>query len=112
MFEQFKENIRLTGETYTAARQGFKSGFEAFKNGENAPRKRTLSPAAQFWAKGLLAGASGLASTSLFQLIVRRIDARTIDTFWVVSAAVAVIGICIATTILVRTVNTKPRGND
>ena len=35
MFEQFKENIRLTGETYAAARQGSRSAFEAFKN---APR--------------------------------------------------------------------------
>ena len=35
MFKQFKENIQLTGETYTAARRGFKSNVEAFKN---APR--------------------------------------------------------------------------
>jgi hypothetical protein len=35
MFEQFRENIRLTGETFTAARHGFKSGIDTF---DKAPR--------------------------------------------------------------------------
>jgi hypothetical protein len=32
VFEQFKENIHLTGETYTTARRGLRSGFNAFRN--------------------------------------------------------------------------------
>lgn len=31
MFEQFKENIRLTGETYVTAKEQFRSGWETFK---------------------------------------------------------------------------------
>ena len=38
MFEQFRENIRLTGETYIAAKQGSKSVLEGFKNASR-PRK-------------------------------------------------------------------------
>lgn len=37
MFEQFKENIQLTGETYTTARRGLRSGFATFKK---APKFR------------------------------------------------------------------------
>ncbi len=37
MFEQFKENIELAGETSISVRRGFRSGFDAIKN---APRAR------------------------------------------------------------------------
>jgi hypothetical protein len=39
MFEQFKENIRLTGETYVAAKKQFRGAREAFKT---APRFKKL----------------------------------------------------------------------
>lgn len=43
MFDQFKENIRLAGETYNAARHGLKSGIESFKNAPRAKKGLWIS---------------------------------------------------------------------